>query len=522
MVETSPATYLAASGKPRCFRKGLPMALVVVTTSEGAVRGIRSDDGVAAFKGIPYAAPPVGRDHLRPPRPPLRRRDVLDAVAYGPTVAKAPYRPPFDRLIPEVEIRGEDSLNLNVWTPDPGGSAPVMVWLHGGGFLNGSGSVPCYDGSAFARDGVVLVTLNYRLGAPGYLYLGDGPANMGLLDQISALTWVRENIAAFGGDPARVTVFGESAGAMSIGTLLATPAAEGLFHRAILQSGAAHQAHDARSALLVTARFAEMLGIEPTRAAFEQLDTAPMTAAQPDLRAMLWSDPDPARWGATVATMLPFEPVVDGVVLPRDPAEVIARGEGHDVQVLIGCNLDEFRLFTVPTGQFGAIPEALARATAARYGLEPARAFDVYRAARPAATPGELHARLVTDWIYRIPAVRLAEAYARRRPGSVYAYEFTWQPSAFDGMIGACHGAEVPFVFDNLADDGFHALLGSDLPQKLADTMHAAWIGFARDGDPGWAGYGLTDRTTMMFDLESEAVADPRPEERRMWEGLRD
>lgn len=230
--------------------------------------------------------------------------------------------------------------------------------------------MPCYDGSAFARDGVVLVTLNYRLGAPGYLYLGDGPANIGLLDQISALTWVRANIAGFGGDPGSITVFGESAGAMSIGTLLATPAAAGLFGRAVLQSGAAHQHHDMASARLVTARFAEILGIEATRAAFEAVPVERMLAAQPDLRALLWSDPDPAKWGRTVATMLPFEPVVDGEILPEDPAVVIARGEGLDVQVLIGCNLDEFRLFTVPTGQFDVLPESVARTTAARYGLD--------------------------------------------------------------------------------------------------------------------------------------------------------
>ena len=520
------------------------MALVVVvTTSEGAVRGLRSADGVVAFKGIAYAAAPVGRDWLGPPGPPPRRTGVFEAAEYGATVAKAPYRPPFDRLLPEVDVAGDESLNLNIWTGDVRGRAPVMVWLHGGGFLNGSGSMPCYDGTAFARDGVVLVTLNYRLGAPGYLYLGAGTGNLGLLDQISALTWVRANIAAFGGDPENVTVFGESAGAMSIGTLLATPAAAGLFRRAVLQSGAAHQAHDAASARLVTARFADMLGIEPTRAAFARVPVERMVAAQPDLRAQLWSDPDPARWGQAAATMLPFEPVVDGAVLPEDPVAVIARGEGHDVQVLIGCNLDEFRLFTVPTGQFDALPEAVARATAERYGLDPDRALEVYRAggspvipgdadasgggtrATPGSgsqvTPGAVHARLVTDWIYRIPALRLAEAYARRRPGSVHVYEFTWQPSAFDGKIGACHGAEVPFVFDNLAEGSFAALLGKDLPQRLADAMHAAWVAFARDGDPGWAAYDLEERATMMFDLEGGVQEDPRAQERRLWEGLR-
>src|SRR5215218_6876030 len=207
----------------------------VVRTTQGAVRG-RTADGVAAFKGIPYAAPPFGADRFAPPRPAAPWDGVRDALAYGPTAPHPGYAPPYDLLLPDPIIPGEDCLNLNVWTPDPGaGGLPVMVWIHGGAFVNGSGAVPTYDGTRFARDGVVLVTLNYRLG-------DDGANDRGLLDQLAALEWVRDNVAAFGGDPGRVTVFGESAGAMSVGALLACPRAEGLFARAIAQSGAGHHA----------------------------------------------------------------------------------------------------------------------------------------------------------------------------------------------------------------------------------------------------------------------------------------
>jgi para-nitrobenzyl esterase len=203
-----------------------------VQTSDGAVRGI-TRNGVHAFLGIPYAAPPFGPRRFAAPQQPERWDGVRSATEYGPTVPKPPYAPPYDVLLPEPQIPGEDCLNLNVWTPDPGASGlPVFVWIHGGAFVYGSGAVPVYDGTAFARDGVVCVTINYRLGVDGFLqFADDGPANRGLLDQVAALRWVQQNIAAFGGDPARVTIGGESAGAMSVASLLAMPSARGLSAR---------------------------------------------------------------------------------------------------------------------------------------------------------------------------------------------------------------------------------------------------------------------------------------------------
>ena len=237
-------------------------------TRHGEVRGSVAD-GVHTFKGIPYAAPPFGANRLRPPQPVAPWSGVRDALAYGPKPPQPPYPPPVAVLIPECAIPGEDCLNLNIWSPDLGSAGqPVMVWIPGGMFeYHGTGASPWYDGSRFARDGIVCVTINYRVGAEGFLYLGDGNANLGLLDQIAALEWVRENIAAFGGDPGNVTIFGESAGAMSVGTLLAMPRAEGLFRRAIAQSGAAHHVISAATAQRVGQRLAERLGVAATREA---------------------------------------------------------------------------------------------------------------------------------------------------------------------------------------------------------------------------------------------------------------
>ncbi|MGW2514144.1 carboxylesterase/lipase family protein [Streptomyces scopuliridis] len=485
--------------------------MTVCSTRQGAVRGRISPEGVTSFLGIPYAAPPFGAQRFFEPAPPEPWTGVRDAMAYGPTPPHARYAPPFDALIPENAIPGEDCLNLNIWTPapEPGAGLPVMVWLHGGSFTNGSGSASAYDAGAFARDGVVSVTLNYRLGTDGFLRLPGRPDNRGLLDQIAALRWLRDNIASFGGDADRVTVFGESAGAMSIGALLTTEAARGLFHRAILQSGACHHFLRPSSAVLITARLAEKLGIEPTPEAFEAVPLPELLPVQAELRAEVNADPDPTRWGEAALNMMPFEPIRPSLTLP---------GPHCDVDLLIGNNREEYRLFLVPTRRLHALSESRLRAMTAAYGLDPAQALPVYRASRPAATPGELLDAVATDWFYRIPAIRLAESV----PGS-YLYEFSWRSPQFDGTLGACHALELPFVFDRLRDPSYAPMLGAHPPQALADAMHGAWISFAKTGSPGWKPYNRTTRTTMAFTATPTPapVTDPRAEERLLWEGVR-
>ncbi|HZY75447.1 MAG TPA: carboxylesterase/lipase family protein [Jatrophihabitantaceae bacterium] len=476
----------------------------VVGTTHGPVRGTAAA-GVLAFLGVPYAAPPVGELRFRPPAPPRAWAEPRDCTAHGPTAPQAPPEGPVSALLPHVSIPGADHLNLNVWTADTAGSRPVMVFVHGGSFTSGAGSIPTYDGSRFARDGVVLVTVNYRLGADGFLWLGAGTANLGLLDQVAALEWVRDNIASFGGDPSNVTVFGESAGAMSVCTLLAMPAASGLFRRAIAQSGAARCVLSADTAARIGRSLCELLGVEPSREAVAAVPTSRLLSAQVQLALDVAGSSDPLRWGEDAArNIMPFEPVVDGHVLPVAPEQALADGASADVDLMIGTNADEGNLFFVPTGITAHADEA-ALAHVARSRCYPRPVVDAYRAAHPTASPGELISELMTGEFYRAPALQAALSHR----GS-YMYEFAWRSPAFDGRMGACHALELPFVFDTLDGPGYGALLGEAPPQAVADAMHRAWIAFATTGDPGWPAYETTTRAAMRFDTASTQLTDYR------------
>ena len=491
---------------------------VVINTVHGAVRGSVAD-GVSTFKGVPYAAPPFGANRLRPPQPVETWNGVRDALTYGPKPPQLLYPPPWDVLIPERGPSGVDCLNLNVWTPDRGPAGlPVMVWIPGGMFEAGSGAT--YDGSRFARDGIVCVTINYRVGAEGFLYLRDGDANLGLLDQVAALEWVRDNIAAFGGNPGNVTVFGQSAGAMSIGTLLSMSRAEGLFRRAIAQSGGAHQVIAAATAQRVGQRLAEKLGVVATREAIAAVPVDRLLEAQAELKANLMTNPDPERWGdEVVVSMLPWQPVIDGDVIAARPIDRIAVGAGAGIDLLVGSNPDECNFFLVPSGGIEHITaEALAGAIAA-YGLPVESTLARYRGLRPGAGPGQLFSAIQGDRYFRIPALRLADAHAMS-PAATYMYEFAWRSAQYGGRLGACHGLEIPFVFDMLPN-GADPLLGPNPPQPLADTIHAAWVAFATTGGCPWPKYDLSRRATMRFDTRSVVVDDPESTERVLWEGVR-
>jgi para-nitrobenzyl esterase len=486
----------------------------VVKTVDGKVRGLVSD-GVASFRGICYAAPPFGPSRMRAPVRPEAWDGVRDAVAYGPTVPKPPYPAPYDQFLPEPVIAGEDCLNLNVWTPDPGRAGlPVMVWIHGGAFVNGSGAVPHYAGDRFARDGVVCVTINYRLGCDGFLFLDDTTPNRGLLDQIAALEWVQENIGAFGGDPGNVTIFGESAGAFSIATLLSMPKADGLFRRAIPQSGAGHHVLSADTARLVTAELAQRLGVAPTREGFAAVPVDRLVEAQRQLSADIALNPDPVRWREITANWMAFEPVVDGQVLPARPIDGVAAGNSRHVDLLIGTNRDEDRLFLVPTGMADAVDDAAVRLVAGALGLSASGLASYWTAG---ASAGDVLIEVLTDWFFRIPAIRLAEAHQ----GEVYMYEFSWNSPVLGGRLGACHALEIGFVFDTLDAAGGEAMYGSSPPAELAAVMHKTWIDFARSGRPGWAAYDPGTRATMIFDVNSRLAYDPRSERRVVWDGVR-
>jgi len=492
----------------------------VVRLKDGAVRG-KAVSGVHAFLGIPYAAPPFGANRMRPPQPVQAWEGERDATAFGPTVPKGDYPPQYAPLFPEVVIPGDDCLNLNVWTPDPGATGlPVLAWIHGGSFMNGSSSVGEYDGAAFARDGVVCVTVNYRLAAEGFLFLGDGTANLGLLDQLAALRWVQGNIAAFGGDPARVTVAGESAGAMSVTTLLSTPLAAGLFAQAIAQSGAGAHTLTVQESRMVGGYLADALGVPADRESIKAVPLDKLVQAASDLVVEVQTAPDPARWGQLALSQLPFAPTVDGSVLPAAPLTALAAGHGAGVPLLTGSNLDEARLFLVAPGTIDLIDEPALAAAAGGYGLG-GSGLAVYRASRLGASAGDILAAVISDWFFRIPAIRVAEARSTTGTAKTWMYRFDWPEPEANYRLGACHGAEIPFVFDTAARPEVRPRLGDAPSQAVADRVHRAWVDFITDGNPGWVPYDTVSRTTGLLTEQISPVNDPAGDERALWEGIR-
>ncbi|MFJ9444522.1 carboxylesterase/lipase family protein [Kitasatospora sp. NPDC101235] len=500
------------------------MSNVTVSTRYGQVRG-HLHEGVASFLGIPYAAPPFGVNRMRPPRTPEPWSGVRDALVHGPSAPQPGYAPAMAGLLTEAGPQGEDCLNLNVWTPSPHRSSeglPVMVWIHGGAFRNGSGSLPTYDGSVLARDGVVCVTLNYRLGAEGFLLLPDGTANLGLMDQIAALEWVRDNIAAFGGDPGNVTVFGQSAGAISITALMAMPRAEGLFRRAITQSGAGHHAHTPETARRITERLAALVGAECTVEALAAVPSQDLAAANSRLAQEIARSTDPGQWGESAGGGTTVLPVAGTATLPERPVDAIAAGAGRGLDLLTGVTAEEFRLFLVPLGMADHIDDGFLHGFLDALGLEPVTARAVYAEARPQASAADLFSAVMTDHGYRLPAVRIAEARAAHG-ADTYFYEFTQPSPALDGSLGACHMAELGPVFGNphdpLTDTSAHPL--------LSERIRGAWTSFAHHGRPTsghlppWPAY-LPGRSVMFLDATAPAVRhDPARPERLLWDGLR-
>jgi para-nitrobenzyl esterase len=495
-----------------------------VSVSTGTLRG-RELGGVASFKGVPFAAPPEGELRFAAPASPIPWVGVRDARRYGPTPPKPPYPAPFDALLVDPAIEGNEVLNLNVWTPSDAlgphrdHGLPVMVWIHGGAFRSGTGAVEIYDGAAFARDGIVCVTFNYRLGMDGFGLFPDAPPNRGILDQVAALRWVRDEIAAFGGDPGRVTIAGESAGAMSALMLMASPGAIGLFHGVIAQSGAGHHAQSAESAERVAAALGVRLGVAPTARGFATVPTADFIAAQVRLAQEITTT-DRASWGPLALDGMPYEPVVDGELIPHRPIDTLRRADpSSDVPVLIGANAEEYRFWLVPLGQIDHVSVGAVAATGAALGLSAERMAPYLGA----PTPGVGLERLMSDWFFRIPALRVAEV-RWGGPGATYLYDFQWRSPAVDGDLGAAHAVELAFVFDTVGVPSGWGMIGEDAPRALATEMHAAWVAFVRDGTPGWAPYEAGRRTVRVFGGSRGPGAvehDPLSTRRELWNGVR-
>lgn len=470
---------------------------ILLRLPEGDLRG-SADGRVRRFLGIPYAAPPVGERRFAPPAPVEAWQGVRDATMPGAT---APHRV---RAVPGVLVeplvgagwvRGDDYLTLNIWTPDGAATGlPVMVFIHGGGFVLGSKDASVQDGAGFARDGVICVAINYRMSIDGFLPIPGVPTNLGLRDQLAALAWVRDHIALFGGDAGNVTVFGESAGAMALADLVTSPLAEGLFRRAIIQSGHGAMTRDISVAQRLVRKLARILKVTPDRAgyasvapeaALDAIEQVSLPTTRLDLRDADRREP--------VFGISRFIPVHGDDVLPDPPLEALKKGAGAGIDVLIGTNAEEMNLYLVPTGVREKIGKWLAIFALHRSQPHARRVLKAYGLGEGGRKPGHVLNAAMSDLVFRWPARRFAEEHR----GRTHMYEFEWRSPLFGGELGAAHGMELPFVFDTLATvTGPTGLCGEAPPQELADRVHALWVGFARDGSLPWPEY---DRTTRQI-----------------------
>lgn len=476
----------------------------IVETPAGRVRGVRRPDGSVAFLGIPFAEPPTGSRRFGAPEPKAPWDGVLDATAFGPT----PQRKAMAEIttIPEPSIPGDSTLNVNVFTPNPrppaaGDGLPVLVWIHGGGFIAGSPASPWYDGRAFNRDGVVTVSISYRLGFDGFGWLPDAPANRGVLDWILALEWVRDSIAAFGGDPRQVTIAGQSAGGGSVMTLLAVPSAQQLFHRAISVSGVPADVRlDEAQAL--TGRLAEHLGVTATRAGFASVPESALIEAQGfEVDHGGATDPESVLRGMTTMNgRLGLGPVVDGELIVGTVEAGMIAGRGADKPLLVGATREEFAGFF--TGRLDEF-DAVAPVRALQLMGVPEPLAEAYVATQPGERTGLVAGRFVSDVMFR---ERIIRWLGLRGDAATWVYDFVWR-SEVSGIAEHC--LDVPFIFDVLDDPDVTRVAGPDAPQELADRIHGAVVAFVRDGSPGWSRSDADASAIEVFDERGASAVEP-------------
>jgi para-nitrobenzyl esterase len=497
------------------FARAADPVYVTAETSSGKVRGVILD-GIRIFKGIPYGSPPTGKNRFMPPAKPSKWSGVRDALTYGPTAPQQAN--PNATPAPNAPAQGEDCLVLNVYTPslNGGGKRPVMVWLHGGGFSTGSGSGRTIQGANLARSGdVVVVGINHRLGVLGQTYLGEAlgsefatSGSVGIQDIVLALQWVRENISDFGGDPNLVTIFGQSGGGRKVATLMSMPSAKGLFHRAIIESGAVLRLTTPEDAARTTNLLVAELGLKPGQA--RGLQNIPFE------RLVAANDAAYKKFTMREPGMVANSPMVDGKIIPGHPWDPAAPGLSEHIPLLIGSTHTEETLYDRPTAEKLALDDSgLKERVSKRLGVsDPNPVIAAYRASNPQAIPWDLHILIATDYPRGAYARELAKRKVVQGGAPVYVYRFDWETPEGGGHMRSPHAVEVPFVFENIKVAG---PLISKMPEAfaLSEKIAAAWVGFARIGNPNvpvlprWPAYSVETRDTMLFNNESRVGQDP-------------
>jgi para-nitrobenzyl esterase len=517
----------------------------IAKTADGALRGTVHND-ILTFLGVPYGSSTAGTSRFMPPKRPTPWSGVREATAYGDSCPQISFgTSPFVKQPAPGEMppaptemqkqigslygdwgrearQSEDCLVLNLWTPAlDAAKRPVMVWLHGGGFGVGSGSAAAFEGSALARRGdVVVVTINHRLNVLGYLFLGDiageefaSSGNVGMLDVVQALEWVRDNIGSFGGDPGNVTIFGESGGAGKVSVVCAMPAAKGLFRKAIMQSGPCLRISDKQRGTAIAKQLLDDLGLSSLDCGqLQRMDVRRLEAAAQV--AELKVVPRVLGFGP-----IGFIPLVDGIVLPHHPFDTKAPSESSHVSFMVGSTKDEAVAFTGPLPNFNSLTETdLINLVRPMAGARAEQAVDLYKQIHPADSASYLLADIITDFWMRQAANRVAELKVKQQSAPVYVYVLEWQ---INPALRCPHAADVPLVFNQIASSP--AIAAAANSQTVSDQMSSAWIAFARTGNPNthgaahWPAYSLQSRSNWVFDVHSRAVNDYGKQAREFW-----
>ena len=488
----------------------------VVDTTSGKVQGI-VNAGIREFKGIPYGASTGGKNRFMPPKKPTPWTGVRECFAHGQVCPQTPanLKSEYGMMIlwdMQVGGMGEDCLSVNIWTPgvNDGAKRAVLVSFHGGGFAAGSGNAPGYDGAQLALYGdVVVVTVNHRLASFGYTHLADLGAPpefayagvVGIMDLVASLQWVHENIENFGGDASRVMIFGQSGGGAKTSTILATPSAKGLFHRAAVQSGSTLKLATREAATKAAEALLAKLEIPKSRIA--------------DIQKVSWQQLLEAQTG------LAFSPVVDGTVLPHHPFDPVAPPESADVPVIISTTLEDSALALT---NFSLDEAGLTSLLTQRYADKANEILSIYKQRYPQKSPFLIQAQVFTDAGFRRSAITQAERKAALGKASAYMYLWSWVSPGFGGKFGAVHGTDVSASFHNVRDNIVG--VGSTVGKVMCDRLASAWVAFAKTGNPNnsqiprWPAYDSSSRATMVFDTDTRVENDPRGEIRKFWEPM--